>query len=215
MWSVGALLSCAAVGLNNKDLAEEIRRVTEPWTAGFSTGTDPEKAANWRWFRVTSNLVLVRVCGVPLDEVKAEMDVDLALLDSFYLEDGWNTFMAEGYNSPQSPYWGLTTLIATALAEDNAFWTAEEQPYPALFLPTLVPAPKQIVSNHPQSNHHFILSPAQFVTWPLKASQAKYSKFTYSSTFTFSVPTGLLIQQITPDSTLALSRDGAETWAVK
>lgn len=123
--------------------------------------------------------------------------------------------MAEDYNSPQSPYWCLKTLIAVSLPQDSDFWKAEEGPYPSLFRPTLVPAPRQIVSNHPEANHHFMLSPAQFVCWPLKATQAKYSKFAYSSAFAFSVPTGPLIQQMAPDSTLALSRDGAETWAVK
>ncbi|MBE3048159.1 DUF2264 domain-containing protein, partial [Candidatus Bathyarchaeota archaeon] len=39
--------------------------------------------------------------------------------------------MSEDYNSPQSPYWALKTLIAVALSEDNDFWTAEEAPYPA------------------------------------------------------------------------------------
>lgn len=124
-------------------------------------------------------------------------------------------YMAEDYNSPQSPYWCLKTLIAVSLAQDSHFWTSEEQPYPALFRPNLVSAPRQIISNHPEANHHFMLSPAQFVAWPLKASQAKYCKFEYSSSFAFSVPTGPLIQQIAPDSALALSRDGAETWAVK
>lgn len=123
--------------------------------------------------------------------------------------------MAEDYNSPQSPYWCLKTLIAVSLPQDGDFWTAEEQAYPSLFRPTLVPAPRQIISNHPEANHHFMLSLGQFVSWPIKASQAKYSKFAYSSTFAFSVPTGPLIQEIAPDSTLALSRDGAETWAVK
>ena len=124
--------------------------------------------------------------------------------------------MAEDYNSPQSPYWCLKTLIAVSLAQDDEFWIAEEGTYPSsLYKPILVPAPRQILSNHPGANHHFMLSPAQFVAWPLKASHAKYSKFEYSSSFTFSVPTGPLIQQIAPDCTLALSRDGAETWAVK
>lgn len=127
-----------------------------------------------------------------------------------------NMYMAEDYNSPQSPYWCLKALIAVSLAQDDEFWTVEEQAYPpSLFKPKLVPAPRQIVSNHPEANHHFMLSPAQFVAWPLKASQAKYSKFEYSSSFAFSVPTGPLIQQIAPDCMLALSRDGAETWAVK
>jgi hypothetical protein len=49
----------------------------------------------------------------------------------------------------------------------------------------------------------------------MKASQAKYCKFANSSAFGFRVPTGPLIQQITPDNMLALSRDGGATWAIK
>ncbi len=44
---------------------------------------------NWRWFRVLANLALVRVCGVPESELRPGMDSDLALLDRFYIEDGW------------------------------------------------------------------------------------------------------------------------------
>ncbi|KAJ5103521.1 hypothetical protein N7532_004050 [Penicillium argentinense] len=339
------------------------------WLRGMNGKKMPPN--NWRWFRVFSNLALVKVCGIPLSYVQDEMQADLAVLDSFYLEDGWsgdgpwlsteeevkelldfeqtgrrdaigkgrqvdyysgsfaiqfsqllfarfaedidpdrvagyrqqardfgasfwryfgsdgavipfgrsltyrfscgaffaalavshipdmpqplstsgqikgfllrhlrwwanhsadifyrdgtlsigwlypNMYMSEDYNSSQSPYWSLKTLIAIALFENNEFWTVEEEPYPSLFNPRLVPAPRQILSNHPFGNHHFCLSPAQFVAWPMKATQAKYSKFEYSSTFAFSVPTGPLIQQIAPDCTLALSRDGAETWAVK
>ncbi|KAB5533355.1 hypothetical protein GE09DRAFT_972709 [Coniochaeta sp. 2T2.1] len=348
--------------------SDQTKRNITSWLRGMNGKEMPD--TNWRWFRVFANLALVRVCGAPFASVKAEMDADLELLDSFYLEDGWssdgpwlttegfeetaaefvrtrrrdnvrsgrqvdyysgsfaiqfsqllftmysgglyperveryrqqarnfgrsfwqyfdshgsaipfgrsltyrfacggffaalavadvpgmpeplstpgqikghllrhvrwwavhsdgifypdgtmnigwlypNMYMAEDYNSPQSPYWCLKTLIAVILARDSKFWTAEEQPYPSFF-PVLVPAPKQIITNHPQANHHFMLSPAQFVAWPLKGSQAKYSKFEYSSAFPFSVPTGPLIQQIAPDCTLALSRDGAETWAVK
>ena len=126
-------------------------------------------------------------------------------------------FLCEDYNSPQSPYWCLKTLVAIALVDNDEFWATQEAAYPSIIDPpcALVPTPKQIVCNHPQGNHHFLLSPAQFVAWPMKATQAKYSKFAYSSAFAFSVPTGPLIQQIAPDSTLALSRDAAETWAVK
>jgi hypothetical protein len=125
-------------------------------------------------------------------------------------------FMCEDYNSPQSPYWCLKTLVAIALPDNDEFWTSKELPYEGLSPSVaLVPTPQQIVCNHPGGNHHFMLSPSQFVAWPMKATQAKYCKFAYSSTFAFSVPTGPLIQQIAPDSALALSRDGAETWAVK
>jgi len=147
LWSVGALLSCAATGVQNADLAEQIRSVTEPWISGYAVGTDrdhpeywgsvgqgdqrmveaeiiafallsaPDRLFhgqdertrqnitswlrgmngktmpdnNWRWFRVFANLALVRVCGVPFDDIKAEMDADLALLDSFYLDNGWSS----------------------------------------------------------------------------------------------------------------------------
>lgn len=125
-------------------------------------------------------------------------------------------YLSEDYNSPQSPYWCLKSLIVAGLAEDSGFWNSKEEPYPE-FTPShsLVTAPEQILCNHPEGNHHFMLSPGQFVGWQMKANQAKYCKFAYSSAFAFSVPTGPLIQQIAPDNTLALSRDGRETWAVK
>ncbi|KAM0327797.1 hypothetical protein ACHAPQ_007354 [Fusarium lateritium] len=132
---------------------------------------------------------------------------------------GWlypNMYMAEDYNSPQSVYWCLKTLITVGLANDDEFWTSETLPYPPFDPPTqVIRAPQQILCNHPLGNHHFMLSPGQFVAWPMKANQAKYCKLAYSSAFGFSVPTGTLIQQIAPDSQLALSRDGGETWAVK
>lgn len=124
-------------------------------------------------------------------------------------------YLSEDYNSPQSAYWCLKTLIAVSLPETDPFWTSEEAPYPTWEKATLVPGPEQILCNHPKGDHHFMLAPGQFVGWPMKATQAKYCKFAYSSAFAFSVPTGPLIQQIAPDNSLALSRDGAETWAVK
>jgi hypothetical protein len=135
-------------------------------------------------------------------------------------------YMSEDYNSPQSVYWSLKSLIVLCLPPDNEFWTTKEIPYPGLAahqtdkhekLPSicLIRPTTQILCNHPKGNHHFMLSLGQFVAWPMKATQAKYCKFAYSSAFGFSVPTGQLIQQIAPDNTLAVSRDGAATWSVK
>lgn len=45
---------------------------------------------NWRWFRVFSNLALVRVCGEPLHEVSEELEADLDILDTFYIGHGWS-----------------------------------------------------------------------------------------------------------------------------
>ncbi|KAK0385388.1 hypothetical protein NLU13_7864 [Sarocladium strictum] len=144
--------------------------------------------------------------------------------DIFYpdgtMNIGWtypNMYMSEDYNSPQSPYWCLKSLIVVALPASHPFWTSDEQPYPEPCSPAcaLLPAPEQILCNHPNGSHHFMLTPGQFVGWPMKASQAKYCKFAYSSAFAFSVPTGPLIQQLAPDNALFLSRDGRETWMTK
>ena len=124
-------------------------------------------------------------------------------------------YMSEDYNSPQSPYWALKSFLALSLPPSHTFWTSREKSLP---LPqeshaiTPVHPPKHIICASP--NHHYLLSTAQFCPWPLKATEAKYGKYAYSSHFGFSVPTGTLIQQIAPDSTLALSKDGGETWRV-
>ena len=45
---------------------------------------------NWRWFRVFSNLALVKVCGEPLHQVSKELEADLEILDTFYIGHGWS-----------------------------------------------------------------------------------------------------------------------------
>lgn len=124
--------------------------------------------------------------------------------------------MCEDYNSPQSPYWCMKTLVAVALADDDEFWSGEEAGYPAVEPPVeVISAPEQIICNHPAGNHHFLLAPGQFAEAHIKAKEAKYCKFAYSSAFAFSVPTGPAIHQLAPDSQLYLSRDAAETWRTK
>ncbi|KAF2007163.1 hypothetical protein P154DRAFT_479812 [Amniculicola lignicola CBS 123094] len=303
---------------------------------------------NWLWFRVMTNLALVKVCGVPYQELKKSMETDLDYLEKFYLADGWaadgfwnddgrqadyysgsfaiqfsqllyvkmaedldpgrcgrfrlraaefatsfwryfdfngaaipfgrsltyrfavagfwsaavyagvdlpspchdvgvvkgillrhmrywstkhdmfnidgtltigfaypNMYMSEDYNSAQSSYWTMKTFLALGLPSTNPFWTTEEKPLPQETprrLATIVKPPMQILCN--TGNHHFLLSAGQFCPWPLKATEAKYGKFAYSSAFGFSVPTGPLIPQMAPDSTLALSRDSGDTWRV-
>ncbi|KAL4882579.1 hypothetical protein BJY04DRAFT_217076 [Aspergillus karnatakaensis] len=133
---------------------------------------------------------------------------------------GWTypqMYLTEDYNSPQSIYWALKTLIVIGLPASDHFWQDTEFiPSPRTALQVLE-APRQIISNHPDSNHHFLLSFAQFLTVPFKGIVAKYSKFAYSSTFGFSVPagSGQGLAQLAPDSALALSRDGTQTWAMK
>ncbi|KAF2243900.1 hypothetical protein BU26DRAFT_609192 [Trematosphaeria pertusa] len=305
---------------------------------------------NWLWFRVMTNLALVRVCGVPYEKLKSSMNADLDQMEQFYLGDGWaadgiwsdegrqadyysgsfaiqfsqlvyvkmaedldparcktfreraaafassfwryfdtngaaipfgrsltyrfafagfwsaaafaevelpaplndrglvkrlllqhfrwwsnkfpeqdmfsadgtltigfaypNMYMSEDYNSPQSPYWAMKSFVALGLPDVHPFWTAEEKPIhqSERRLATVVEPPMHIICH--TSHHHFLLNMGQFCPWPLKATEAKYGKFAYSSHFGFSVPTGPLLPQMAPDSTLALSKDGGDTWRV-
>lgn len=121
--------------------------------------------------------------------------------------------MCEDYNSPQSVYWALKSFLALGLPDSHPFWIAEEKPLPNdNVLATSIKPPMHIVCN--TGNHHYLLSSGQFCPWSLKATEAKYGKVAYSSHFGFSVPTGPLIQQIAPDSTIAISKDGGDTWRV-
>lgn len=346
-------------------LSAQSRTHLSEWLSGLNGKVMPDN--NWRWFRIFSNLARHRICGVRFEEVKECIDADFALLDRFYLGNGWsadgiwrddsgcdrerygrqadyysgsfaiqfsqllycvlaadsdpqriaryleqarefasqfwrffdadgasipfgrsltyrfamgafyaafalaeaydmsnpyttpgfvkgmllrhlrwwaahsehifavdgtltigylypNMFMCEDYNSPQSPYWAMKSFVVLALADNDKFWAAEELLHPFARLSGghfhesgvhLLEAPSQILCDHPEGQHHFMLSGGQFCLWPLKATQAKYSKFAYSSAFGFSVPTGPLLTQLAPDSTLAISRNGAETWAVR
>ena len=41
-------------------------------------------------------------------------------------------YMAERYNAPGSPYWGMKSFLLLALPDDHPFWSAEAAPMPAL-----------------------------------------------------------------------------------
>lgn len=69
---------------------------------------------NWRWFRVLVNLALTRTLGVPLEDVKAMIRSDLALLDSFYLGHGWASDGAWGADRRQADYYSGSFAIQFA-----------------------------------------------------------------------------------------------------
>jgi hypothetical protein len=135
-----------------------------------------------------------------------------------------NMFMSEDYNSPQSVYWCLKSFIVLELPEDSTFWMIEEQPHPLsrqhnLHQIELIPRicivgpPKHIICS--TDEHHFLLSSGQMTNKNHRAREAKYGKMAYSSAFAFSVPTGPLLEQMAPDSTLSASVDEGETWRVR
>lgn len=129
-------------------------------------------------------------------------------------------YMAENYNSPQSVYWCLKAFIVLMLPEAHPFWKAPELPHPSASITE--PSPRQVELLWPprhilvnSAEHHFLLSSGQMTKKGHKAREAKYGKLAYSSAFAFSVPCGMLLEQTAPDSTLAVSFDGGESWRVR
>ncbi|KAK2808817.1 hypothetical protein FQN50_004293 [Emmonsiellopsis sp. PD_5] len=126
-----------------------------------------------------------------------------------------NMYLTENYNSPGSPYWCCLSFTPLALPESHPFWTAAEEPYPTASIPEVrrLDYPKHIAIR--RGGHSFLLSSGQACHYAVKATQAKYGKFAYSSTFGYSVPTGgYELEQHAPDSMLALSEEG-EIWKTR
>ncbi|KAL1959223.1 hypothetical protein VTO42DRAFT_2728 [Malbranchea cinnamomea] len=126
-----------------------------------------------------------------------------------------NMYLTENYNSPGSPYWCCLALTPLALPESHPFWAATEEPYPVASVPEIarLDYPKHIAIR--RGGHSFLLSSGQACHYAIKATQAKYGKFAYSSAFGYSVPTGgYELEQHAPDSMLALSEEG-EIWRTR
>ena len=70
-------------------LPAESKKHLATWLTGLNGKVMPEN--NWRWFRVLSNLALIKVCGVPRESVWPSMEEDLETLESFYLSEGWSS----------------------------------------------------------------------------------------------------------------------------
>ncbi|KAF1941283.1 hypothetical protein EJ02DRAFT_512573 [Clathrospora elynae] len=127
-----------------------------------------------------------------------------------------NTYLAENYNSPQSPYWCMLAFAALAVPESHPFWSAKEEAHPFANQRVVraLEHPRQIVVR--SGGHTFLLSSGQSCHYAIKNSNAKYGKFAYSAVFAYSVSTGYQeLEQFVPESSLALSDDGGELWKMR
>lgn len=118
-----------------------------------------------------------------------------------------NLLMSEQYNAPGSPYWCMKSFAFLSLSADHPFWTVEPARLPDL-------EPIKIVSNNTmliQRLYGRVTSYATGRTLPHHHihTEEKYSKFAYSSKFSFSVPRSQRsIEEAAPDSMLAFLIDG-------
>lgn len=101
-----------------------------------------------------------------------------------------NLVMAEDYNSPGSPYWGLKAMLILALPDEHPFWQAECEPLPELDSPHPIKQAMQFIVRNPEDDHAFLLMSGQFDRNNFVNFEQKYSKFAYSSHFGFTLERG-------------------------
>ncbi|WP_368540904.1 DUF2264 domain-containing protein [Enterobacter soli] len=117
-----------------------------------------------------------------------------------------NLAMCEDYNSPGSPYWALKTYLILALPESHPFWQEDEQPLPALAEKRAIPHAQQILMHAEDSGHVTLLTAGQLELNNYVNTEAKYTKFAYSSRFGFTIERGRFgLKHAACDSTLLLA----------
>lgn len=124
-----------------------------------------------------------------------------------------NLLMAEGYNAPGSPYWGMKAFLCLALPEEHPFWQAKEQPFAAPSV-SLQPHARLLFSRSGCGRHVMAFAAGNHAAGH-SLGEAKYEKFVYSTRFGFSVPKGRYgLAAGAFDSMLAVSEDGL-SWFVR
>lgn len=118
-----------------------------------------------------------------------------------------NLTMAERYNAPGSPYWGMKTLLFLALPDQHPFWAAEALPLPERS--RVKPLFKADMLMHRREG--------DVIAYPAGVCEAyghghvaeKYAKFAYSTKFSFSVAhSQIVLHENAPDNMLAFVIDG-------
>ena len=130
-------------------------------------------------------------------------------------------YMAERYNAPGSPYWGMKSFLLLALPDDHPFWTAEAAPMPALERLKPMPYANMLV----QRRAGRVTAYAAGVNEGHGHGQfpEKYAKFAYDTRFGFCASRSReVLNQAAPDSMLAFVIDDnvfvrkvSKTWKIE
>ena len=130
-------------------------------------------------------------------------------------------YMAERYNAPGSPYWGMKSFLLLALPDDHPFWTAEAAPMPALERLKPMPYANMLV----QRRAGRVTAYAAGVNEGHGHGQfpEKYAKFAYDTRFGFCASRSReVLNQAAPDSMLAFVMDDnvfvrkvSKTWKIE
>lgn len=119
-----------------------------------------------------------------------------------------NLVMAEDYNAPGSPYWACKLFLVLAFPQDDAFWQAEEAPLPDIPATHCIAYASQILTRDAQGQHVVMLTSGQIELNNFVNTEAKYTKFAYSSQFGFTLDRGRYgLNHAGCDSMLMFSED--------
>ncbi len=122
-----------------------------------------------------------------------------------------NLVVAEGYNSPTSPYWAMKAFFPLLLADDAEFWTTEERPLSITNNIYPMPSASSLAQ---RVNGHSIVHFAGTIEPQFQVD--KYNKFAYSTCF------GLDVNALQHghmgsfgDNILAFSFDAGTNWQTR
>lgn len=120
-----------------------------------------------------------------------------------------NLIMAERYNAPGSPYWGMKTMLCLALPDDHPFWSANNEPLPEL-KPLYAIVQADMLIQH--CGRDTVAYPGGGCSrYGHGHVPEKYSKFAYSTHFGFSCARSqIVLNENCPDSMLAFVIDGSD-----
>ena len=124
-----------------------------------------------------------------------------------------NLLVSEQYNSSNSPYWAMKSLLPLSAPAEHPFWRAEEASAPE-DMPAVHAVPAARFLAHRQHGQAVLL-PGGTSVESVRNAPDKYAKFAYSSSFGFSVESDRWLHLgFAGDNVLALSPDGRH-WRVR
>ncbi len=117
-------------------------------------------------------------------------------------------YMAECYNAPGGPYWGMNAFTHLSLPEDHKFWKIKEEPIPDIYGITPFYHADMIMQRLHDGQVNAYVSGVNNTNGCGQYIE-KYAKFVYNTRFGISVSRGMnFIEEAAPDCMLAFEIEG-------
>lgn len=202
------------------DRAMEFGKDFAYWFAENGSAIPYGRSQTYRFAQASfySACVMAKIEPIPLGEMKGIIvrHLEYWLSKPIFDNDGVltigyeypNLTMAETYNAPGSPYWGMKIFTCLALSEDEDFWKVETLPLRKMDNVKTFPKASLVIQRTDEG--HAVAFPLGLQIGHVHAHmEEKYSKFAYSSKYGFSVMhSPVNFWEAAPDSVLSFEIDG-------